>query len=528
MSKLSAIKRKARQRNSGGVYPEPMSVALTLLTALHRLKPRIQSTASKKISSYDRHLFYFVYLWLTGKLVNCRATDDIPTIDILTGSELCRANALRRVRMNNISWVEYALAHDTQYGIKWQWQPLPNGLNAYFSHALTQSTEHWELSSQEEETFIRYLNTKWRTPTSLLGRYRIRRDGLFGYFKTLANLDSGLSTLSKRLLLGEEGLHHHSASAYQSQDSEQLRYEIFHAQTRYLDRLRQVLMDPKLEPMLNVPLPITANERSLLHKNDPLPEHLLVAGRIAAFHLDLTKATKTYVKMPALVIGSQRMLEVDNVRHFFRHLHQQGRQLTLPQYTTISLRELVNFRANELALLFIVLTGVRPTHAITLEQAYCFNFQHAIVSDKGRWRSVMLPDYLQQAIQRFELLKQQLNQFFPKHTPSPLLWFQINEVGEPLPITAKTLRYFLKQYWSECIPNVQVVPYQLRHFFAQHARAALDPVLSTQDVDQLMGHSSFGEHLGSAMHFPASQRKLTKHLNGISDFLQLAPIMEDK
>ncbi|RTR35897.1 site-specific integrase [Shewanella canadensis] len=527
MSKLSAIKRKARQRNSGGVYPEPMSVALTLLTALHRLKPRIQPTASKKISSYDRQLFYFVYLWLTGELADCRTTDDIPLIDILTGSKPCRANALRRVRMNNISWVEYALSHDTHHGIKWQWQPLPNGLNAYFSHALTQSTEHWELSIQEKDAFIDWLTTKWRTPTSLLGRYRMRRDGLFGYFKTLANLDSGLSTLSKRALLGEEGLHHHSASAYQSQDSEQLRYEIFHAQTRYLDRLRHVLMDPKLEPMLNVPLPITANERSLLHKNDPLPEHLLVAGRIAAFHLDLTKATKTYIKTPALAIGSQRMLEVDKVRNFFRHLHQQALKVTQPQYTPTTLRELANFRASELALLFIVLTGVRPTHSITLEQACCFNFQYAIVSDKGRWRSVTLPEYLQQALLRFEKLKCQLNQFFPKYTPSSLLWFQVNEQGEPLPLTAKTLRHFMMVHWSQCYPHDRVVPYQLRHFFAQHARAALDPVLSTQDVDQLMGHSSFGEHLGSDTHFPASQRKLTKHLNGISDFLQLAPIMED-
>ncbi|MCG9730956.1 hypothetical protein L1D44_14125 [Shewanella sp. Isolate13] len=528
MSKLSAIKRQARQRNSGGVYPEPMSVALTLLTALHRLKPRVQPASDGKINSYDRQRFYFTYLWLTGELADCRTTNDIPTINILTGSEPCRANSLRRVRMNNISWVEYALAHDTHHGIKWQWQPLPNGLNAYFSHALTQTTEHWGLSIQEKEAFIHGLTKKWRTPSSLLGRHRIRRDGFFSYFKTLANLDSGLSTLSKRMLLGEEGLHHHSASAYQYQDSEQLRYEIFHAQTRYLDRLRQVLMTPELEPMLNVSLPISANERSLLHKNDPLPAYLSESGRIAEFHLDLTKATKTYIKTPPLPIGSQRMLEVDKVRYFFRHIHQQAQQLTHPQHTITTLRELVNFRANELALLFIVLTGVRPTHAITLEQACCFNFQHAIVSDKGRWRSVTLPNYLQQAILRFEQLKHQLNQLFPMYTPSALLWFQVNELGEPVPLTAKALRHFMMQHWSQCYPNDRVVPYQLRHFFAQHARAALDPVLSTQDVDQLMGHSSFGEHLGSDMHFPASQKKLTKHLNGISDFLQLPPFTEGK
>ena len=524
MSKLSAIKRYIRQHNSGGVNPEPMSVLITLQLALHQLKKFQQPSTLGKITSYDRLLFYFIYLWLTGELADCKTIADIPRLIILTGTVECKANALRRVRKNNISWVEYALKHNTFEGVKWLWQPIPNGLNAYFSDVLTKSTTNWGLSSSEKNDFITLLTVKWRTPASLLGIYRIRRNRFFIYFKILANLDNHISTLSKRVLLGEDALHHHSASAYQYQNSEQLRYEIFHAQTRYLDRLSQVPIDSKIKLTLNVPLHKNNTKHCLLDKNTDLPKHLLGSGRVENLHLEQTKATKTYIKTEPLSIGSQRMLEVDKVRHFFSHLHQYGQQLTHNKYSPSTLIALVNFRAYELALLLIVFTGVRPTHSISLEKAYCFNFECATVNDKGRWRNVILPVYLKQAIIRFEQLHNLLKQIFPKYTPPKWLWFSIHNQGEPVALTAKELRLFMKKHWSQLYPNDQVVPYQLRHFFAQHARAALASLLSTQDVDNLMGHSSFGEHLGSGMHFPASQTKLTKHLNGISDFLSLPPI----
>jgi hypothetical protein len=71
-------------------------------------------------------------------------------------------------------------------------------------------------------------------------------------------------------------------------------------------------------------------------------------------------------------------------------------------------------------------------------------------------------------------------------------------------------------------PGNKVVPYQLRHFFAQHALKSLDPVLTAGDIDRLMGHANAGEQLGSDVLFPAKQCKLHRFLDKLPDFLHLA------
>ena len=84
--------------------------------------------------------------------------------------------------------------------------------------------------------------------------------------------------------------------------------------------------------------------------------------------------------------------------------------------------------------------------------------------------------------------------------------------------------------WQHCFQKRQnpsidkVVPYQLRHSFAQHALMATQPRLTTQQVDVLMGHSELGEHLGSAYAFQAYNQTLIEHLNHWPSLLQLSAI----
>lgn len=525
MGRNTAIEKSARANNSGGVYPEPMSMGLALLRALYRLHTLPTSkTRENSLTLYDKVCFHFLYFWLTGQLNEVKATKDVPAIAILSGTEACHANALRRVRMNGISWVEYALLYETHDGRIWQWQPMPDGLNMYFSQALTQTVEHWNFNQDEKRQFIAWLTKKWRTPTSLKGRYLVRSDVLFRYFQTMAGLDNALTVQSKRILLGDEGLHHRSASAYQRQDSEQSRHDIFLAQNRYLDRLYRELIQPDLLPMLNVMKPMSRLTIPALHKNAKRPEYLTKSGRIASHNLELSDGARRYVFDKNPTIGSRRALAIDQVRRFFRHLSEQGQQLTNVQHTLSSLRTLCNFRAYELALLFTVMTGTRPTHAISIERRLSFDMRHAMVCDKGRYRTIVLCDYLRRAMMRYEALTQRLAEHLAGGLPSPLMWFHVNEQETPVPLTAKTLRIFMLEHWRMCAAGEHAVPYQLRHVFAQHALTSLNPVLSTQDIDYLMGHSQFGEHLGSEMHFPASQRKRDAHLNGIADYLQLPAI----
>ncbi len=100
--------------------------------------------------------------------------------------------------------------------------------------------------------------------------------------------------------------------------------------------------------------------------------------------------------------------------------------------------------------------------------------------------------------------------------PSALA-FLIDENSHALrPLTAKDIRLFWQRY------EPRSVPYQLRHHFAQFTLThGYQAKLSTQDLDQLMGHSRFGEHLGSLELFPCFSERYIQHLNHLASRLQL-------
>lgn len=527
---LSGIKRRNRQRNAGGVYPPAMAVCLALMNGLDQCQRGALAPRTEATSRHERLLFHFVWLWLTGELRMVTTPSTVPTLAVVTGSEPCTAHALRRVRLNAISWVEYALPYPTGQGIVWLWQPVPNGLNHYFAIALSHSTEHWGLSEADKVAFCQLLTGKWRVAADMRGHYRLRRQALFGYFRTMAALDDRLPSLAKAVLLGEVGRHHHAACAYQRHSSDAIRAQIFEAQTRYLARLRLTLANHPLATRLQVPAPGEAESQPLLQLTTPLPQHLTIPGRIVAYHLDQSAGSKSYVALPMIHLGSSRSLALEAVRSFFRHLHAQGDARSHDVYRLAPLCRLINFRAAELALLFIALTGTRPTHTISVTRAHCYEGRTAMVCDKGCWRAIYLCSHLRQALLRLEDLYQRLARMTGNPLHSPLLWYQLQISGPDisvLPLCARTLRAFMAEHWQAAVGTTPVpVPYQLRHLFAQHALDSHEPRLTTQEIDRLMGHAELGEQLGSANHFPLSQRRLKDHLEGMSHFLQLPGIKE--
>lgn len=523
---LEAIKKKNRQRNSGGLPPSAQQHALKLVAGLQRLRQHYKPQKSAQVSDYDRALIYFLYLWLTGQLNACQHARDIPDLDVVSGSQPCQAHRLRKIRKNDPSWVEYAHPYSTKTGMVWQWQPMPNGLNDWFYHALSQSSngsKTWFMDQQEKLRFCRFLNTKWRTPSSLDGCRLIRRDVFYDYFKNMMRTDAHLPTPSKHVGLRGESLHHKNALAYQVRSSKKIRSDLFHAQTRYLARLRQSL-PLALVSGLNAPKACTFVEASILHTHISLQAYLTVPGEIDAFHYDISASTREYVPLPPLDIGSQRLLLVDDVRHFFQSLAEHGDSLERKVHTLSSLKALHNFRAYELALLLISLTGTRPTHAISIEKQYCFDLRWAWVFDKGHYRPIWLNDYFRSALQRYQTLHISLHHRAPHLNISPHLWFELGDDLTCQSLTAKRLRQFMHHWWARVNPHSRAVPYQLRHNFAQHALNAPSAKLTTTDVDRLMGHTHIGERLGSDALFPVKEAKLTQFLNGIPDFLHLPPI----
>ena len=515
---IAAIKNRTRAQSAGSPPPEASAHALKLLSGLMRLKRYypIHKQKRDKVTPYDRALFHFLYLWLTGGLEDCQSLDDFPDIEVVTCSQPCGPHRLRSTQVNcKISWVEYALPYPTKTDTVWLWQPLPQGLNEWFSLALTQTQRAaniWALSHQEKRTFLHFLHRKWRTPTLLKGEHLVRRDRLFGYFDNMVKCDPILPVTAKAIILGETGLHHPSALRYQISTSDEIRHWLFRRYNAYIDRLLKAIPTAMLDESLDVLTPCSDSKIGLLHTSDTLPPHLQTPGKIEAFHLEMGAATRTLHPLPFIQIGSIRPIANHQVKRLFQALEQEGQSLERAEHSLESLKTLHNFYAFELSLLLIALTGTRPTHHISIERQWCFNLRDAIVCDKGKHRPIWLCDGLRARIQRYQHLQHNLRSRGVACS-SPLLWCLLDEQYQTHTITAKSLRQFMTTRWQALYPGEAVVPYQLRHHFAQHAMANTKARLSLQDIDYLMGHSELGEGIGSDMIYPTAKDTIKRFLN---------------
>ncbi|MDW2318801.1 site-specific integrase [Vibrio sp. 1159] len=530
MSYQQHEKKRHRAANSGGVPIDAYRASLTLATAMNELRPKARGKRPHSSTELTLFHLYFLYLWITGSLEGLTDAKDIPTLALVTATADCRAHCLRRIRTNGISWIEYAVAYPCQAGTQYLWQPFPSALNPLFSYWLTHHDDDLALTQEQKQALFWTLKgRKWRAPAPLRHHHMLRKDRLFSYLSHEASIDPFLSTPAKTILIGQA--HHGSAIAYQKLSSNHIRYEIFCAHNRYLGRLASAINENQLSPYCELTTPSRHSAHPLLSQTMTLPAYLQQTGAICAYHMEITEGTRTYIELPATYFGSHRALAMSDLNVFFHYLHTQVASLApLNCHDDEALRHYHNAKALELSLLFVLLTGTRPTHHISIERQHCFDLRFALIKDKGRYRSIELCDHLKGKIQQFQALQRRtLDALEPTSSnANRLLWYWIDEANCTQPCRAKQLRQFMVQHWQACFAQTpsmtaakSVVPYQLRHSFAQHALLATNPRLTTQQVDSLMGHSNVGEHLGDHYSFSAVHHVLSHHLAQWAQALQL-------
>ncbi|MEZ8859725.1 site-specific integrase [Vibrio sp. 10N.222.52.C3] len=532
MGRQSNEKKRNRANNAGGVPVDAYNVALAIANVLHELRPKTSGVLTEPTTPLNLYHIYFLYLWIAGHLSGIEREQDIPDLVLVSGRVDCALHHLRRVREGGVSWVEYAipcaLAKETVY----LWQPMPDALNAVFSYWLTHHDTELRLTKmQKKQLFWRLKKRKLRTPEALRSQLVLRKDLLYSYIERMAHCDPYLSLPAQKLITAKK-VHHHSALSYQMLNCDQIRYEIFCAHNRYLQRLIPQINQRHIKPFCDVRLPTTGALIPVFTTLNERPPYLKKAGAIVAFTLELTEGARTYIPIPPISIGSTRAIPIPKLSLFFGHLRQQLATVPERNASQDALREYYNARTYELALLFVLLTGARPTHHISIEREACFDLQRALIKDKGRYRLIDIPNYLRQAIESYLKLQARVLQTLAPNDASAMgpLWYLIDENNVAVPLTAKTLRLFMHAQWQHCFqqrlgaPEEKVVPYQLRHSFAQHALMATHPRLTTQQIDVLMGHSELGEHLGSAYAFQACNQTLIAHLNHWPSRLQLSAL----
>mgnify|MGYP000011733210 CR=1 FL=1 len=526
-------KKRNRANNAGGVPVDAYKAALAMANIFHELRPKSSGTLTKPITDLSLYHIYFLYLWITGHLQDICSAQDIPNLVLVSGSVDCAPHHLRRIREGGVSWVEYAMPYILEKETVYLWQPIPEAINSIVSYWLTNHETDLHLNeTQKKYLFSRLKNRKLRTPEVLRCQLVLRKDKLYSYIERMANCDPYLSLPAKNIITSGK-IHHRSALSYQMLSCDKIRYDIFCAHNSYLRRLITKINETHIKPFCNVILPTTQVLVPIFSTLNDRPPYLKKEGAIAAFTLEITDGARTYIPIPPLNIGSTRAIDAPQLSLFFNYLRQKFD--TLPDKNTSNgsaLREYYNARTYELALLFVLLTGARPTHHISIERNVCFDLQRTLIKDKGRYRLIDIPGYLRLAIESYLELQECVIQTLEPNNASSMtmLWYLIDENNTARALTAKTLRLFMNAHWQHCFQQRQgtmpdqVEPYQLRHSFAQHALMATRPSLTVQQIDLLMGHSELGEHLGSAYAFKASSQVLLEHLNRWPSLLRLTTI----
>lgn len=519
MSKCTHIARSNRLNNAGGCYPDAMEHATTLAILLDKLA---------KVESKTRSAITVValFMWLTLGWRKINSANDIPDFIKISGATPCKKYAFRTFYDGTVSWAEYAKPYKYKNRIVYLWQPMPTYLNAFFQSFISDQTYGTPfLNLKEKKHLFKLMKTAWKAPNTLKDNPRVNKDVFQHYFMNCARADNTLGAIVRSQLITNDKAHHSSAIYYQQLNTDRIRKKIFNAQNGYLSRL----IDAARKAELHVYFELFLKKYSVNLINASIKEasYLSKFGEISQFELDTTQSGVNKKRIPAILIGSARSLEDNHVSLFFQKVHSlvvnakekvmvKGPRSKVYLANQSALRDYYNKATYRIALLFIALTGARPTHSISILSIYYSGSDVVFIKDKGVLRQLILCDYLKQEIKQYLSLQSVIRTQLSIHIELNELWYTCSGKNTPEALTSRELRLFMHQLWPG------VVPYQLRHFFSYCANSHMfSDKLFDNDIDRLMGHENLGERLGSDTLFPARLDAMKHFLNTLPKRLGL-------
>ncbi|MCY9826473.1 hypothetical protein [Vibrio chagasii] len=535
MGYIANEKRKNRNKQSGAPYPEAKPT-VTSLTRIFKNLNRSQIPLKKR----EKFFFVFIYLWLTGELAFLRKQNDSAKISDYTLPDLfrqqaykaCQKNAFRTVIHESTSWVEYAIAYPVNHQSVYVWQPVPSRLNPFFQRFLSQrGYERPFLSSNEKDELKTLIEKRWKQHgLDELEQSVGRKDNLINYFNICVQNDNLLSALPRYVLTHQHHrVHHSNARYYQQETSDRIRAKIFRAHERYLERLIFEIRALNFEEKFTV-------ERRTKNRSGVeriyLVDTTLVQNVPSALEahslnqLDYKKGeSKPSSAQTPIMIGSRRSVDVVTLARFFHQVESDilARSISIePERSVEAFLSYYNLCTYHLVLCFLLCTGVRPTHHLSIESRRYFPGKKASVKDKGHYREIFINKYLTEQIHQHQRLQQRLRSLLPAqafHLDKEVLWYLIDDNKQAQTVSAGLLRQFLKQR------GATFVAYSIRHTFAQFALEHVAPSsLSNAQLDRLMGHANLGEDIGNDHIFPLHRQQLIQHINRIASNFNLQKV----
>ncbi|MGL4473618.1 MAG: hypothetical protein ACRCT7_04040 [Shewanella sp.] len=514
MTSFNQLAQQNRQKNSGGRYPDALAHAITLAIMLRKIA---QEPANERAAM----LIVALFLWLTQSWNNIKKVSDIPDFIRISGTTKCQENAFRTYCDGANSSAEYAHNYGNDQKKIYLWQPIPKYFNDFFQNFISNQNYHTPfLNPKTKKRLLNIMRKKWRMPPPLKLKPRVRKDVFHQYLIDCALADNTLTALIRNQIVSHNRKHHKLADHYQNSDSDRMRYQLYNAYNRYLSRLIKEARTANLYQHFDL---INASlSTNLINEHSKVANYLMQKGHITQTVFETSNGSKQRICSLPLKIGSKRCLDEAAVVHFFSKLvdlvgskpkRSDHKMLWFSYYCTATYR---------LALLFILLTGCRPTHSLSILKSYYWGDDILFIKDKGLLRQVIVCDYLQTEIRHYKKLQSSVFDLFGVNATLDELWFGIDDHGQPFRLSNRILRQFMHQHWPG------VVPYQLRHFFAQSAVTQISAArLLDQDIDRLMGHASMGEHLGSDQMLPNTFKLIKTYLNEYAVRLRLKEFTYD-
>ena len=535
MGYIASEKRKNRNKQSGAPYPEAKPT-VTSLTRIFKNLNRSQLPLKKR----EKFFFVFIYLWLTGELASLRKQDDSAKISDYTLPDLfrqqayktCQKNAFRTVIHGSTSWVEYAVAYPVKNHTVYLWQPVSSRLNPFFQRFISQrGYERPFLSSSEKDELKSMIEKRWKQHgLDELEQSVGRKDNLINYFNICVQNDNHLSALPRYVLTHQHHrVHHTNARYYQQETSDRVRAKIFRAHERYLERLIFEIRALKFEERFTVERR-TKNRSGI--ERVYLVDTTLIQNVPRAFEAHSIQQleyhegeSKPSSAQTSLLIGSRRSVDVVTLASFFRQIENDilAHSMSIEkEHSLETFLSYYNLCTYHLVLCFLICTGVRPTHHISIESRRYFPGKKASVRDKGHYREIFINEYLTEQIHQHQRLQQRLASLLPAkafHLEKEVLWYLIDDNEKAQTVSACLLRQFLKQR------GATFVAYSIRHAFAQFALEHVAPSsLSNAQLDRLMGHANLGEDIGNDHIFPLHRQQLIQHINRIASNFNLQKV----
>lgn len=481
-----------------------------------------------------------MHMWLTGELASLRKQNNSAQISDYTLPDLfrqqayktCQKNAFRTVMYESTSWVEYAVAYPVKNRIVYLWQPVPSRLNPFFQRFISlRGYERPFLSSNEKDELKTMIEKRWKQHgLDGLEQSVGRKDNFINYFNICIQNDNRLSALPRYVLTHQHNrVHHDHARSYQQESSDRIRAKIFRAHERYLERLIFEIRALNLEEKFTVERR-TKNRTGI--ERVYLVDTTLIQSIPTAFEAHSIEQLQCHegeskpssAETPFL-IGSRRNVDVVTLASFFRQLEKDILSRSMVIEKDNSLETLVsyyNLCTYHLTLCFLICTGVRPTHHISIESRRYFPGKKASVYDKGHYREIFINEYLSEQIHQYQRLQQRVMSRLSAQAfqlEKDVLWYLIDDNQKAQTVSASLLRQFLKQR------GATFVPYSIRHTFAQFALEHVTPFsLSNAQIDRLMGHANLGENIGNDHIFPLHRQQLVQHVNRIASNFNLQKV----